>query len=36
MEPCTFSVYMSQSVLNTESENFKLQYSAVGDKPDKP
>ena len=27
---------MSQSVLNTESENFKLQDSAVGDKPEKP
>ena len=24
---------MSQSVLNTESENFKLQDSAVGEKP---
>ena len=27
---------MSQSVLNTKSENFKLQDSAVGDKPEKP
>ena len=27
---------MSQSVLNTKRENFKLQDSAVGDKPEKP
>ena len=35
-QPISKQLYMSQSVLNTESENFKLQDSAVGDKPEKP